>query len=185
MPGFNLNSPSDQKPSRARGTATPGVTRRHELGSATLLHLRDGGSHGAARQRRIAFALTREQQKWCDGKDDASPDLRITSCTAVIEQTKRKKQKADALTNRGKAYRAKGDSDRAIRDFDEAIKIDAKDGEAFYNRGLAFRDRGETDRALQDLEQAVKFDKRRIRSRSIRSATSITTSATTSAPSPA
>ncbi len=103
----------------------------------------------------------------------------------MIEQTHQsRKQKSDALTNRGKAYRAKGDSDHAIRDFDEAIKLDPNDGEAFYNRGLAFRDRGETDRALQDLEQAVKYD-RRTRSRSIRSATSITTGATTTAPSPA
>ena len=35
-----------------------------------------------------SFAVTLEQQKWCEGKDDASPDLRITSCTAIIEQTK-------------------------------------------------------------------------------------------------
>ena len=107
-----------------------------------------------------SFALTREQQKWCEGKDDASPDLRITSCSAVIEQTKVKKQKGDAFTSRGKAYRAKGDSDHAIHDFDEAIKIDGKNGDAFYNRGLAFRDRGETDRSLQDLEQVVKYDKK-------------------------
>jgi tetratricopeptide (TPR) repeat protein len=110
-----------------------------------------------------AFAATREQQKWCEGKDDASPDLRITSCTAIIEQqahtkpTKKQKgqkiePKGEAYVNRGKAYRAKGDSDHAIRDFDEAIRIDAKDGEAYFNRGLAFRDRGESDRALQDLE---------------------------------
>jgi tetratricopeptide (TPR) repeat protein len=103
-----------------------------------------------------SFALTREQQMWCEGKEDASSDLRITSCTAVIEQTRANKKKSEALTNRGKAYRAKGDNDHAIHDFDEALKIDGKDAEAFYNRGLALRDRGETDRALQDLEQAVK-----------------------------
>ena len=92
-----------------------------------------------------SFAATHEQQR-CEGKEAASTDLRITSCTAVIEQTQVNKEKSDAFINRGKAYRAKGDSDRAIRDFDEAILIDSKDGEAFYNRGLAFRDRGETDR---------------------------------------
>src|SRR5665213_960065 len=105
-----------------------------------------------------AFAISAEQQKYCEGKDDASPDLRITSCTTVIEQTKAKKQKTEAFISRGKAYRAKGDSEHAIRDFDEAIKIDAKDGDAFYNRGLALRDRGDSDRALQDLEQAVKIN---------------------------
>ena len=108
-----------------------------------------------------SHAVTRDQLKWCEAKEDASPDLRITSCTAVIEQKNvKKQQKADAFANRGKAYRAKGDSDRAIADFDEALKLDGKNGEAYFNRGLAFRDRGETDRALQDLEQTVKFDKR-------------------------
>src|ERR1700692_4552016 len=102
-----------------------------------------------------SFALTREQEKLCDGKEDASPDLRIAKCTAVIEQTKVKKQKTDALVNRGKAYRAKGDSDSAIRDFDEATKIEPSNAEAFNSRGIAFRDRGESDRAIQDLEQPV------------------------------
>src|ERR1019366_7350520 len=76
-----------------------------------------------------SFALTREQQMWCEGKEDASSDLRITSCTAVIEQTRANKKKSEALTNRGKAYRAKGDNDHAIHDFDEALKIDGKDAE--------------------------------------------------------
>ena len=31
-----------------------------------------------------AHAVTREQLKQCEGKDDVSPDQRITSCTAVI-----------------------------------------------------------------------------------------------------
>src|SRR5262249_22618864 len=65
-----------------------------------------------------------------------------------------------AYTVRGKAYRGKGDSERAIQDFDEAIKINGKDYEALMNRGLAFRDRGDTDRAAQDLESAVTLDRK-------------------------
>jgi tetratricopeptide (TPR) repeat protein len=104
-----------------------------------------------------SFALTDEQH--CAGKDDTSPDLRITTCTAVIDQPKVKKpQKALALTARGKAYRAKGDNINAIRDFDEAIKINSKDADALFYRGLAFRDRGEADRALLDLELTAKIN---------------------------
>ena len=111
-----------------------------------------------------AYAITSEQQKWCDGKDDASPDLRISSCSAVIEQTKVKKQKGDAYTNRGKAYRAKGDSEHAIRDFDEAIKIDSKDGEAFYNRSLTFmRPRRVRPRAAGILDRRPSHSTRSIR----------------------
>src|SRR5664279_1408888 len=104
-----------------------------------------------------AFALTHDQVKQCEAKSDVVLELRIASCSAVIEKTRVKKQKADAFTARGKAYRAKGNNDGAVRDFDEAIKIDPKNAEAYYNRGLTFRDRGEVDRALQNLEQTVKY----------------------------
>src|SRR5882762_192269 len=85
-----------------------------------------------------AFAATREQMKACSN-EEASADLRIENCTAIIDQpakpnTKKKnnadagndvssKDKAAVYFSRGKAYRAKSDGDRAIRDFDEAIKL--------------------------------------------------------------
>src|ERR1700730_12673753 len=105
-----------------------------------------------------SFAFTREQAQAFETKAEASPDSRIANCSAVIEKTKVKKQKIDALIERGKAYRAKGDGERAIRDFDEAIKQDGKHAEAYYNRGMTLRDRGEIDRALQDLEPTIKYN---------------------------
>src|SRR6266542_1935719 len=32
-----------------------------------------------------AAAQSSQQARWCQGKDDASPDLRISGCTAVIQ----------------------------------------------------------------------------------------------------
>ncbi len=78
-----------------------------------------------------AYALTREQVRLCESKADVPRETRIASCSAVIDKTKVKRQKAAALTARGMAYRAKGAGDRAIHDFDEAIKIDPKNGEAY------------------------------------------------------
>src|SRR5437868_15303919 len=102
-------------------------------------------------------APTANEVRLCTVKQDESPDVRVANCTAVIERSRVKKQKSDAYAERGKAYRAKGDTDGAIIDFDEAIKLDSKNSEAYFNRGLAFRDRGDTERAAQDLEQAVKL----------------------------
>src|SRR5579872_1141452 len=123
-------------------------------------------------------ALTRDQVKNCENKGDVSADLRIAACSAVIDETREKKQKnnakqkpkqnvkakqkADALIERGKAYRAKGDSDSAVRDFDEAIRINPRAADAYYNRGLTLRDRGDSDRAAQDFEQTVKYDPRNL-----------------------
>ena len=60
--------------------------------------------------------------------------------------------------NRGNAYYEKRDYDRAIADFDQAIKLNPNHDLAFYNRGLAFRDKGEIDRAVADFGQAIRLD---------------------------
>ena len=54
--------------------------------------------------------------------------------------------------------RAKGDDERAIGDFTQAIKFDVKNALAFYNRGMAYRGRGSIDLALADLDQAIRLD---------------------------
>lgn len=44
-----------------------------------------------------------------------------------------------AFVNRGIAYRRVGDLDRAIRDYDEAIRLNPQAADAFNNRGNAIR----------------------------------------------
>ncbi|MFN7145403.1 MAG: ATP-binding protein, partial [Myxococcota bacterium] len=43
----------------------------------------------------------------------------------------------------GIAYREKGEPERAVADFSQAIRLDPKNGLAFYNRGLAYYERRE------------------------------------------
>ena len=62
--------------------------------------------------------------------------LRIRGCTRVIEDSKVIAQRrANAYNNRGVAYGAKGDRDRAIADYNEAIRLDPKFAMAYNNRG--------------------------------------------------
>ena len=51
-------------------------------------------------------------------------------------------------------YRDKGDNDRAIADFDQAIKLDRKFAAAFASRGLAHSNKRDYTRALADLDNA-------------------------------
>jgi tetratricopeptide (TPR) repeat protein len=60
--------------------------------------------------------------------------------------------------NRGYAYSQKGDYDRAVADYDEAIKISPKNAEFYNDRGNAFFGRGDYDQAIADYDQALKID---------------------------
>ena len=74
--------------------------------------------------------------------------------------------------------------DRAVADFDQAIRLDPKDAFAYYNRGIAQYGRLDFDRAIADFDQAIKLDAKialaypQPRQRAMRA------SATTTAPSP-
>ena len=63
-----------------------------------------------------------------------------------------------AYNNRGNAYGDKGDYDRAIADYNEAIRLDPKYASAYYNRGIAYDDKGDHDRAIADYDEAIRLD---------------------------
>jgi tetratricopeptide (TPR) repeat protein len=67
-------------------------------------------------------------------------------------------QVAPAIMNRGNAYAANGDLERALRDYDEAINLNPKNAGAYVNRGLALARQGDVEGALKDYGQAITFN---------------------------
>ena len=69
--------------------------------------------------------------------------------------------KDDAITwcGLGLVYYKKGDYDRAIADFNEAIRLKPDLAEAYYNRGLAYDEIGEDTKAKADREMCEKLKK--------------------------
>jgi tetratricopeptide (TPR) repeat protein len=55
----------------------------------------------------------------------------------------------------GVAYQRKGEVDRAIADYDEAIRLNPRYAMAFVNRANARRIKGRIDLAIKDCDQAI------------------------------
>jgi tetratricopeptide (TPR) repeat protein len=91
----------------------------------------------------------------CSQKEDH--DLRIRGCTQIIRQNRDPKLMADAYTNRGLAYRYKGEYDRAIADYNKAI-ASKPTAQVYNHRGWAYYLKGDYDRAIADASLAISLD---------------------------
>ncbi len=107
-----------------------------------------------------AQAQNRDQAiKDCDQERD--PDRRIAGCTMLIKSgTLSARQQSFAYNSRGNAWRDKDDNERAIPDYDEAIRLNPSYAHPYLGRGNANRELGEFDRALADYNEAIRLDPR-------------------------
>jgi lipoprotein NlpI len=101
------------------------------------------------------------------GVDDAercasvtgNPDLAIQHCTRAIESGKLSGTAlAQVHYSRGIEWAAKGAHERAIADYDAAIKINPKFGDAYFNRGHAWGLKGDPDRAIADYDASLRLN---------------------------
>lgn len=67
-------------------------------------------------------------------------------------------QVAPAVMNRGTAYSARGDLDRALQDYNQAIELDPRNAGAYVNRALALARKGEWEPAMNDYAKAISLN---------------------------
>jgi tetratricopeptide (TPR) repeat protein len=120
------------------------------------------------------FALPAHADDWdgCNLKQDADPEVRISSCSAIIDAgTDTARNIAIAYYHRALAYNDKftrkailstgypflsnEDYDWVIEDYDRAIALDPKFTEAYNNRGIAYSLKNDPDRAIKDYDRAL------------------------------
>lgn len=96
-----------------------------------------------------------------DPKPRLPPVEAIEGCTAVIDSGRATpKIIAQALVHRGDAYRMRqNDIDRALADYDLAIRTQPDFALAFSSRGFVYLfARPEMDRAISDFSEAIRLD---------------------------
>jgi len=89
---------------------------------------------------------------------ETSPDPAIEYCTRAIgAQQLPPSSLAILFTNRGNAFNSKGDYDRAIQDFEQAIRLDSNCAYAFNGLGNSRNGQGDYDQAIADYNRAIRL----------------------------
>jgi tetratricopeptide (TPR) repeat protein len=84
---------------------------------------------------------------------------KIAACTSLIKSGRWSGSGlAWAYVDRGQAYLDHGDTDVAIADFNEAIRLDPKYADAYIGRSVAYRNKGDRDRAAADNREAMRLN---------------------------
>ncbi|OGS46123.1 MAG: hypothetical protein A2539_03275 [Elusimicrobia bacterium RIFOXYD2_FULL_34_15] len=63
-----------------------------------------------------------------------------------------------SYNNRGNSYRDNKEYEKAIEDYNHAVKINPLYAEAYNNRGMAYFNRGEYDNAIDDYTKSIEID---------------------------
>jgi tetratricopeptide (TPR) repeat protein len=107
-----------------------------------------------------AASAARANDKALTNCNGADPSRVIAGCTELITRRLTEPERAKVYNNRGKAYTDKNDSDRAIADLNESIRLDPRFEIAYINRGNAYAIKGRQDRAIADYDEAIRLNPR-------------------------
>lgn len=93
----------------------------------------------------------------CEARSE-SIDKIIEACTRAIHSSRLSViDRVNAFLIRGNAWQGKGDFDRAIDDYNEAIRFAPQAPVLFNNRGNAWQRKEDYDRALADYNNAIRL----------------------------
>src|SRR5262245_12033761 len=106
----------------------------------------------------VTPALAASTKDTADCEQMTNPSLKISACTRILQSGPANDAKTAAYHHRGMGLLLKQDFDRAIVEFNEALKIDPAYKRSLNSRGNAWKGKGETDLALADYNAAIKLD---------------------------
>lgn len=101
---------------------------------------------------------TANAQSAADLCNKGNVDQVIAGCDILIKQNPKGQNASIGYYNRGLAWMSKGDYDRAISDFDEAIRLNPKLAPFYGNRARAWGMKGNYDKLITDSSAAIRLD---------------------------
>jgi tetratricopeptide (TPR) repeat protein len=158
VPQVPLSRP-DSAPALTPWPITDTQTDRVPPGLRDAAHLESSGPNTTTAPEYAAQVATSAESGRCFASEGVTPEQKLESCTAVIQSPGQTREVlVAAYVNRGFNYDNKGEHDRAIVDFDEAIRLNPQYALAYNNRGVAYNGKGSYDRALLDLDEAIRLN---------------------------
>ena len=123
----------------------------------------------------LACSVTASQQDRDDCQQAVTnPDKANANCAAVLRDPHvwaynnraiaYSRKLAASYINRGNAYNAKGDYDRAIKDYNDAIQLDPDFIDAYIDLADVYTKKGDYDRAIEVCNKAIQLDLSRMSS---------------------
>jgi len=116
-------------------------------------------AHEAEQQRLAAKA---DQERQARVTAEAEAEQRRLAVLKVEEDRRRAQAETQSRISeaikQGSEANKTHDFDKAIANYNEAIRLDPKNATAFSNRGNAYAEKGDTDRAIADYSEAIRLN---------------------------
>lgn len=125
------------------------------------------GTNGHERRLGRLYRITAEQGKWLglQSEDDGANGWVLVSEVVPLEDAIdyytaeiRSNPSSEAYSGRGTVRYHRNEFDLAIRDYNEAIRLDPLNEVAYFNRGIVWLTTSEYDQAVSDFDQAIKLN---------------------------
>jgi tetratricopeptide (TPR) repeat protein len=81
----------------------------------------------------------------------------LIAMAAVILGAADRQEEAKEYVMRGNLYAERGDYNRAIADFTQAIRLDPNNADAYFGRGYSYANKNDYDRAIGDYNEAIRL----------------------------
>jgi tetratricopeptide (TPR) repeat protein len=128
------------------------------MASALALGLATLAAPASAAVSIMGGGFARDCYQAAEGKRDTGTSLAICN-RAIEEEALSRRDRAATLVNRGIIHMQARDLDRAIADYDLAIRSDPRIAEAHVNRGIALLHRGGRDQdAIEALSKGLSMN---------------------------